>query len=305
MGNYIQYGIEYNKKTVEEKAPDFYRGEHCNFMPSKVEVRSDIKEFLLKGLIPDKPFITRDMIVTAFGSCFADQIRNYLTNKGYNPYQGYDCCITRHGEGMTNTYTVLQQLEWAYESREFPEDVWYIRPAWHASSDKEQRKITIKLLDSTNIFIITLGLSEVWYDKQTGNVFWRAIPGKMFDPNKHGFRVTTCQENIDNIKKIIKILNNRPNPPYIILTLSPIKLRATFRNISCPVANSASKAILKASLDEVIREDSRLNKTLFYWPSYEIINELYPNPYREDNQHIENEIVFSMMDIFSQYYLIP
>jgi len=42
----------------------------------------------------------------------------------------------------------------------------------------------------------------------------------------------------------------------IVYTISPVRLRATFRPISALTANSASKAILRAGLDEFLRAHS-------------------------------------------------
>ena len=49
------------------------------------------------------------------------------------------------------------------------------------------------------LFIFTLGLSEVWENKETGDVFWRAVPYNRYNPEKHNFRVTTVEENKNNI----------------------------------------------------------------------------------------------------------
>ena len=55
------------------------------------------------------------------------------------------------------------------------------------------------------------------------------------------------------------IRKHRPDA-RIVVTLSPIPLMATFRPVSCMVANSVSKASLRCAIDTVMTEagDPRL-----------------------------------------------
>ena len=48
----------------------------------------------------------------------------------------------------------------------------------------------------------------------------------------------------------------------IIFTLSPVPLKATFRNMSCTVANSVSKAILRVALDEIFNKYTKDKKII-------------------------------------------
>ncbi|SIR27762.1 GSCFA family protein, partial [Rhizobium sp. RU35A] len=50
---------------------------------------------------------------------------------------------------------------------------------------------TRQIIHATDVFIITLGLSEIWYDKRSGDALWRAVPADLFDEEIHGFRVST------------------------------------------------------------------------------------------------------------------
>jgi hypothetical protein len=65
--------------------PSWYRGETCNFNPTKNALREDggLDEFVLKGWLPPEPFITRRMPVTAFGSCFAQNVSRWLMRQQY------------------------------------------------------------------------------------------------------------------------------------------------------------------------------------------------------------------------------
>ena len=58
-----------------------------------------------------------------------------------------------------------------------------------------------------------------------------------------------------------------PNAP-IVITLSPVPLEATFRDISCMTADSVSKSVLRVAIDQVMGEH---RPNVCYWPSFEIV----------------------------------
>lgn len=286
----------------------WYRGEDCNFFPNKSILTSpgSIEKLITYGWTPPKPFITKQNdIIIAFGSCFAKHILMYLATRGYNVpvKETEESHIVYHGSGLVTTFTIRQQLEWAWEDRIFPEDTWFSTPQVTAKKTKSIKEKTKDLLDKATVFIITLGLSEVWYSKENGDVFWKAIPQNIYNSEKHGFRVTTCGENIENLEKIIKLIRRHHPSAPIIFTVSPIPLRATFRPISCITANCVSKAILRAAVDEVIRNHSE-DKNLYYWPSYEIVKESGQEMYGHDHRHIKSEAVTIIMGLFDKYFLV-
>jgi hypothetical protein len=89
----------------------------------------------------------------------------------------------------------------------------------------------------------------------------------------------------------------------ILFTVSPVPLAATFRPVSCLTANSVSKAILRAALDEFHRNHwDRVNRDLFYFPSYEVICHLFPDSFDEDNRHPKMAIVEFIMKLFEAAY---
>ncbi len=64
----------------------YFRGEGASRMPFREDMRAPnaIADFILKGWMPQAPFITRDMDIVAFGSCFATNIGRYLASAGFN-----------------------------------------------------------------------------------------------------------------------------------------------------------------------------------------------------------------------------
>jgi hypothetical protein len=150
------------------------------------------------------------------------------------------------------------------------------------------------------VFILTLGLSEVWYDKTTGDVFWRAIPSDSFDAGRHGFRVSTVAENLDNLRTIVALVRKHRPGARVVLTLSPVPLVATFRPVSCVSANSVSKSVLRVAIDELMREGV---PGLYYFPSYEIVTSYFRDPYALDNRHVRPEVVATIMAAFARHYV--
>ena len=294
----------------------WYRGEFCNFNPNKSNLLEDdaIEKYVLKGWIPETPFLDKKDVVTTFGSCFATHVSKYLQDKGYNSTPGKG--VVAFNAGVNNTFAIRQLIDWTYNDRQFLEETWHRDNKTIIARNEKIRKATLERFSKTSVFIITLGLSEIWYNKETKDAFWRAIPEDNFDEKVHGFRVSTFQENKENIAFIYnEIIKNNPNAK-VIFTVSPVPLVATFRDVSCVSAKNVSKSILRAAVDEFYRESNGPDsKSLFYWPSYEIVEKIFPitigggktgdgkGPYKRDNRHIKSECVQKIMALFERYYV--
>jgi|TARA_B100001964_G_C14131573_1_gene553142 hypothetical protein len=286
----------------------WYRGKHCNFIPNKKNLNTNenfIKDYILKGYLPKQPVINKNNKIIAFGSCFAFYVSQYLTSMGYsvlNKKRKNDGNhIVRYGEGMANTFTVIEQLEWIFEKKEIEKNTWYYSPDKEIEKNEDVRNVVYKLLSQINVFIITVGLSEVWYNKTNKQVFWKAIPADKFDENKHGFRLSSVEENTNNLQNICLLIKKHLPKAKIIFTLSPVPLMATFRSQSCITANSISKSILRVALDNVITKNY---DNTYYFPAYEITKEYFVDPFGEDNRHLKDQYIKKIMEIFLKYYCI-
>ena len=151
--------------------------------------------------------------------------------------------------------------------------------------------------------MFTLGLSEIWYDKVSGEAFWRAIPKELFDEERHGFRVSSCDENYANLAAIRALIHTARPQAKIVFTLSPLPLMATFRPVSCLTASSVSKAILRVAVDQLMQDFSD-DPNLFYFPSYEIVRDFSTDPFEEDNRHPKPEIIRLVMETFERHYCV-
>jgi hypothetical protein len=281
----------------------WFRGDSVNFNPAGADLidPARVADYVLHGWRPAAPVIGPQTQVTAFGSCFAGHVSEWLSRRNYrvlNKAEGVrPSYVVEWGEGMVNSFVIRQQFEWAWENRTFDQPLWHGYDAEAYGYREDFRQNTKALFDATDVFILTFGLSEVWYDEPTGNVFWRTIPKRRYDPARHRFRVSTVDENRDNIRAIYDLIRRHRPDARIIVTLSPVPLIATFRDVSCITANSVSKAVLRVAIDEVLRAVGH-EGVLHYWPSYEIVTDVLKSPYKADRRHITGPAVEFIMTLF-------
>ena len=282
----------------------WYRGAGAKFVPSRPMLKEPgaVERFVLDGWLPPKPLIDRDTPVTAFGSCFASHVSKWLDARGYRVNGSdldLDAHIIRFGEGMVNSYAIHEQFQWALEGLSLEEGLWFGPGKEVALPSEEIREATRQILLGTRVFILTLGLAEIWVDKITGRAFWRAVPANLFDETRHAFRISSVEENLANLRKVCDLVVRHVPDASIVFTLSPIPLMATFRPVSCITANSASKAILRVALDELMRE-GRAN--VHYFPSYEIVKDVYVDAFEEDYRHVKRSVIDYVMSTFARHY---
>lgn len=148
------------------------------------------------------------------------------------------------------------------------------------------------------VVIITLGLSEVWEDRQTGLVMNAAPLTEMWTafPDRFRFRVATCQETLGALQEVHEVLSRHcAEGVQIVVTVSPVPLLATFRTLDIVVANAASKAILRAAVDQWSTE----HENVHYFPSYEmILNSRQTDVWLDDFRHCRIDVIRRVMDVF-------
>jgi hypothetical protein len=296
-------GKQQRKDEALREKRAFHRGEVVNYHPRNEDFETDhfLSEYLLKGWVPEKPVLSRGMRITAFGSCFAANITRHLSTIGFDLSHDRDpeVYISRLGDAMVNTPSILGQFQWALENKKQAEELWHGFQAEGYGYDEAIRLRTRDIFLATDFFIVTLGLSETWYDAQTGATFWRAVPEDAFDPARHKFRVQSFAQTKADIEEIHRLIRIHVPHAKVLFTLSPIPLAATFRPVSCLTANTASKAIIRAALDEFLREhDAELNRSLFYFPSMELVMRCFIDPWSEDERHPESYVIDTVMKVF-------
>ncbi len=263
-----------------------------------------VEDWVIDGWRPQEFQIDETSRITAFGSCFAEHISNWLAKRNYSiltKNTDSKAYVVTCGEGMVNSFVIRQQFEWAFEGKVFEENLWHGYDANSFGYDEEVRQQTASIFNNTDVFILTFGLSEVWYDEVTGGVFWRSIPMEKYDASRHKFRVSSVEENRENILEIYRLIRKHRPGAKIIVTLSPVPLIATFRPVSCISANSVSKSVLRVAIDEALRTvvDEGI---MHYWPSYEIITDVFRSPFKPDRRHLPRAVLDFVMMQFEQVW---
>ncbi len=254
--------------------------------------------------MPETPMIGPDSTIVAFGSCFAANIGWYLSSLGFDVSTRREgkAYVQKITDGLVNVFAIAQQFEWAWENRVPQVELWHGWKAEEYGYDEDVRLATKALFDEADVFILTFGLSEIWYDEPTGEVFWRAVPQDRFDPTRHKFRLATYQETFDQLSRIYELIRrHRPNAE-IVFTLSPIPLAATFRSVSAISANAQSKAVLKVAIDQLHRDKSVQDTRFHYFPSYEVVLQGFRDPFTPDLRHPWVHVLRCNMKAFERYF---
>jgi len=286
----------------------WHLGGKVHVVPSKQEYSASGIQSLVEGWLPSAPLIGDRTRVIGVGSCFARYFILWLAEKGFNksvdasPYNA----LMRYGATFESPAVIAQQFRWAFGEFDSRHALWIGKDKEVFEANDERRRLVRTTLEQTDVLILTLGLSEIWYDKQTGEPLWRALTKRHYDPSRHVFRVETMQDTKRCLEKIEEIRRGHLPGLKVVYTISPVRMKATFRPVSAITANSVSKAILRAALDEFLRERSELvNRELFYFPSYEIVHDFFRDPFEEDNRHVAAFVANQVVQAFARHYCDP
>jgi hypothetical protein len=243
---------------------------NVNAYPAKQELfetdlASAIRDYVLPGHAPAAPFLQQSTPVITLGSCFARELRLFLSLSGVNASRFWI------PSGLNNTFAILDFFSWCITGQETGRGHRYERGADGSIGEwtpEAEREAYLQSFANAGAFVFTIGLAEVWQDRETGSVFWRGVPREIFDAQRHVFRLTTVDENAENLRQVVSLIRRVNTTAPIVLTLSPVPLLATFRDISCLTADCVSKSVLRVALDQVMTD--RLDG-VYYWPSFEIV----------------------------------
>ncbi len=289
--------------------------------------------YAIEGIYKKKFNIPVNAKIVTAGSCFAQHISRHLKNNGYNVLDveppppglpenrhqkfGFSMYSARYG----NIYTVRQLLQLAQEvSGEWsPKNfIWQkggkyfdaLRPAVEPegldSLDEviEHRQYHLKKVreafEKLDLFIFTLGLTEMWVDKQSGTVFPTA-PGTLigeFDENLYEFRNSQFVEVIQEFNSFQNVLKTiRGGRSFnVLLTVSPVPLTATASGKHALVSNAYSKSTLRSVAGQLSTDQSHID----YFPSYEIVTNprMHSTSFSENLRTVRNETIDNVMNHF-------
>lgn len=275
-------------------------------------------------------FINRSTAVVSAGSCFASEIAYALQREGLN------YIVTEHnsagkvtaGAGANilsdssanwgdifNTPSFRQLLESSFGLRRLPRIVWqlgnhFLDPfrdgvkfasisEYEANYDRHIAAARAAF-EQAEVFIITLGLNEVWYFKMDNSVFsrspWRIAPSFV----EH--KTLSVAENVAELQLMLDVLRANNPRVKVIVTVSPVPLHATFLHETYHVveANLHSKSVLRVAAQEFVEK----NSDVYYFPSFELVTYGFENPWSEDQRHVDPQAVQRIMKMFRQMFVV-
>ena len=278
--------------------------EKVNAFPEALSLYDDVprlfRDHILGGHVPSEPLLTETDTVVTLGSCFAQELREVLE-------------LARFGSsnlwvpsGLNNTFALLDFVSWATTGSATHRAYRYERSSggeiveWEAEREQETYR---EYFLRAGAFVFTLGLAEVWVDAETDQVFWRGVPEHIFDERRHEFRLSTVAENEQNVREMIRHVRAANPKAPIVLTLSPVPLQATFRDISCLTADCVSKSVLRVALDSVMLDGL---ENVYYWPSFELVKWAGPafdwRAYGPDARHVHRYLVECIVSAFVESF---
>jgi GSCFA family len=238
-------------------------------------------------LEPGEPIFT-------VGSCFARNVETELAARGFEiPARA----LFRRPEfasldsGIINNYgtpSIYNEFAWAFGEREFVAEDHIIeimpgkfadqhvspslRPEARDAVLARRRAITqsYRSASGCRTVIMTLGLSEVWFDTKTGyhlNVSPRPSTLKAH-PGRYELHVLSFEEAYDFLRDALLLLKKHgPGDLRVLLTVSPVPLQVTQRPVDVMVANTYSKSVLRTVAETAVARMPFVS----YFPSYESV----------------------------------
>ncbi|MFN8657715.1 MAG: GSCFA domain-containing protein [Candidatus Obscuribacterales bacterium] len=270
--------------------------------------------------ITHRPLINKKTPIGAAGSCFATEISAYLKQNQYNyviTEPNDDSCAA--WGGLYNTPSFRQLVEVAFGLRTRPrmlfecedtgkkefwdpfrEGVFFSSVEQYEESTRTHLVAAREALLKTKVFIMTVGLNEIWRLTYDGSVLAR-YPRTLAAHLVHK-QILTVEENVNELQQMLDVWKAHNPDLQVIITVSPVPLHATFRAEESHVISSTchSKSILRVAVDEFVRRNSHC---VNYFPAFEVVTYCTPAPWIEDCRHVSRETVGTVMGLFEKTFL--
>jgi hypothetical protein len=267
---------------------------------------------LLPKVFP-KFHITPGQKIFTIGSCFARNVEKELIDAGYKvPVAGFKLNANElghpdpHALNEYNAGTLIQRLENLTGVRPYTDEMGlelsekgYRDLFLHYQCEPvtlerllERRKqideLYQEIMDS-DVVIITLGLIECWYDSKF-DCYLNAAPSLTFlneNPGRFFFRRMDLEDVMPRLSKVVEVLKDK----NILITVSPIPLEATFMPQHAVLSNCYSKSVLRVCSEMLYTKYPNVD----YFPSYEIVMSGGVHVFVENNVHVQDIAIKSIM----------
>ena len=285
--------------------------------------------------------IARDNLLYTTGSCFAREIEFALDLQGIKrtnfhafPYDCFDKShkglpersealnLKNNSWAMTpmNRYTPASMrfdLERIFKYPEIEPDTFIpisdglvydpqlknlkLRDQDFASQARSILNESIKSITKADVIIITLGMTESWFDDYNQTVLPETPSPWLIKsfPNRFKFFNASLEEVLQDLvefRQLCKI--NVEKDIKIIVTVSPIPLGTTFTSKDVIVANEISKTVLRLAADRFTNDYDDVD----YFPSYEMVRYSSGKIWEPDMVHLSEIYVQEIVNRFLDAY---
>jgi len=268
--------------------------------------------------------------IFTMGSCFARNIEVRLKEQGFRvpaldlrlPADERSSDTANDLLNKYNPHAMVNELRWAFEAP-FPDQAYLmIGPAeWHdphlagnlkpvplprLRARRAQVTRLFTRLPRCRALVVTLGLVEAWYDHATELYLNTPPPAAVLarTPKRFRFDVLGHEEVLAELERLWALVRAHGHPrARMLLTVSPVPLRATYTGGDVLVANSYSKSVLRAAAGAF----AATHREVDYFPSYEAATlTLRPTAFQEDSRHVAPDLVHVIMDgVLERYGAVP
>ena len=289
--------------------------------------------YWIKEIYKKKFDIHKETKIATAGSCFAQHITRHLKQNGFKLLDleppppglpeashqkfGYSMFSARYG----NIYSVRQLLQLTQEASgdRSPENfIWEkngkffdalrpgVEPEGFDTPEEvfDHRQIHIsrvkEVYKKMDLFIFTLGLTEMWIHKESGTVYPTA-PGVLagqYNDDAYEFKNAQFEEIKEDFSKFQATLKKLrgEKPLKLILTVSPVPLTATASGDHILKSTTYSKSILRAAAGQISHNEAGID----YFPAYEIVSNprMHSSAFSENLRSVRDEIVEVVMKHF-------
>jgi len=264
-------------------------------------------------------------VIFCIGSCFARNIESALVDFGLDCASVPSAALQNDGlqsETLTkfSSAAMLTELRWALDPATPFQETFLIAHGDGTFSDPHSRHGVSHVLREhamsarhrviqamreilrADIVILTLGLVEAWYDNELG-IYLNEAPGYLVaqqDFKRFSLHVLDYPRNMTALQRICDLLAKLPRRPKILLTVSPVPFMSTFSDKDVVVANTYSKATLRAVVEDLAARHAAID----YVPVFEaVVNSRVDLAWERDRIHVADLAVRSNVLHFLANYL--
>jgi hypothetical protein len=160
-----------------------------------------------------------------------------------------------------------------------------------------------RLLETSDVFVFTLGLTEAWLLREDDSVYPLApgVAAGLYDEARYRFANFSAAEVAADLKRFFE-LTRRINPALrYILTVSPVALAATYQPRSVVVSTIYSKSVLRVAAQAACDAHHYVD----YFPSFEVVTGPQSRGvyFEDDLRSVNAAGVAHVMRLFTKHYL--